>query len=559
MRYSSTAGLDYDLIALSRLTKNCMRAGENGHPLRAIPALVSAALSKLFEMLKRIGFSGGTMPPFGLHGMVAQGPARETAALRPPPIRPKYLLHLLVHGAALIILLATFGRTLHSGSADVVSHLSLVEEIMKHGRVRPDAFYLGSMHFYTSFSHWLGAVLGWLIGSGLIAILLISIVTVYVSYYVIGRILVAESSVLSLVAFVALYGLLAQTHSLTGWEVISNFFYPQLVAFAIYFLALMWLALRRPAPLQVALFAVVFSPIIYLAQPLGGVHFTATVLAMLAAHSLAALLAERRFRVSYFLAAGITVAVAMAVLLLPTVREVMSHADNDGILNFNFPGDAYAPAFAVCIGASLPNLVVGLRNWPSEHVNRVLGSAGVAAGGLVAFQFFALYALGSGSPYAVKKHGFILVMLGAMNLARLIGHSFPKEVTGHRVPYAVALLAFCATASVGQAPGKDVTTLITAQRFAKRFTETSSVFKPGNTTAYVDSLGPLANFLISTTPFEAKLDAAFNNFGKLDGQSLYVMIDRRLASESCLIEANKTFAVVPLQCVGKTPSRVDVQ
>jgi hypothetical protein len=127
------------------------------------------------------------------------------------------------------------------------------------------------------------------------------------------------------------------------------------------------------------------------------------------------------------------------------------------------------------------------------------------------------------------------------------------------VPYAVALLAFCATASVGQAPGKDVTTLIAAQRFAKRFTETSSVFRPGNTTAYVDSLGRLANFLISTTPFEAKVDAAFNNFGKLDGQSLYVLIDRRLASESCLIEANKTFAVVPLQCVGKIPSGVDVQ
>jgi hypothetical protein len=121
------------------------------------------------------------------------------------------------------------------------------------------------------------------------------------------------------------------------------------------------------------------------------------------------------------------------------------------------------------------------------------------------------------------------------------------------------LLAFCATASVGHAPGEDVTTIIAAQRFAKRFTETSSIFRPGNTTAYVGSLGPLVNFLISTTSFEAKLDAAFNNYGKLDGQSLYVMIDRRLASDSCLIEANNTFAVVPLQCVGKIPSGLDIR
>jgi hypothetical protein len=517
------------------------------NPLRAIPALVKAPLSKLFEILKRICFYGGTMLPSG------PGTARETPALdsqfRAPSTQLKYPLHLLLHGAALAILLATFGRILHSGSADVVSHLSLVEEIMKHGRVRPDALNLGSMHFYTPFSHWLGAVLGWLIGSGLIAILLISIVAVYVSYYVVGRILVAESSVLSLIAFVALYGVLAQTYSLTGWEVIGNFFYPQLVAFAMYLLALMWLALRHPAPSHVALFVVFFSPLIYLAQPLGGVHFTATVVATLAADALALILAERRFSTSYFFAAGITVAVAIAVLFLPTVRQVVSDAVNDGILDFNFPGDAYALAFAVCVAASLANLVIGLRSWPSGHVNRVLGAAGVAAGGLMALSF-ALWVLGSGSPYAVKKHGFILVMLGAMNLARLVAYRFPKEVNRPWAPYAVALLAFCATASVGQAPGEDVTTIIAAQRFAKRFTETSSIFRPGNTTAYVGSLGPLVNFLISTTSFEAKLDAAFNNYGKLDGQSLYVMIDRRLASETCLIEANNTFAVVPTQCVG---------
>jgi hypothetical protein len=448
---------------------------------------------------------------------------------------------------------------LHSGSADVVSHLSLVEEIMKHGRVRPEALYLGSMHFYTPFSHWLAAVLGWLIGSGLIAILLISIVALYVSYHAIGRLLVAESSILSLMAFVALYGLLAQTLSLTGWEIIGNFFYPQLVAFSMYWLALMWLARRRPAPSQVALFALFFSPVIYLTQPLGGAHFTATVVAILAADALALMLAERRFSASHFLAAGVTVAVTIAVLFLPTVREVISHADNNGSLDFNFPGDAYALAFAVCIAASLANLVVGLRSLPSGRVNRVLGAAGVAAGGLMAFQFFALWILGSGSPYAVKKHGFILIMLGAMNLARLVAYRFPKEVIGSWAPYAAVLLAFCATASVGQAPGEDVTTIIAAQRFAKRFTETSSVFRPGNTTAYIGSLGPLVNFLISTTPFEAKLDAAFNNYGKLDGQSLYVMIDRRLASDSCLIEANNTFAVVPLQCVGKIPSGVDVR
>ncbi len=62
----------------------------------------------------------------------------------------------------------------------------------------------------------------------------------------------------------------------------------------------------------------------------------------------------------------------------------------NGILDFNFPGDAYAPAFAACIAMSLANLVVALRSWPSGHVNRVPG-ARVAAGGLMASQFFALW------------------------------------------------------------------------------------------------------------------------------------------------------------------------
>ena len=55
---------------------------------------------------------------------------------------------MLAHGAAIAVLVAAFGGKILSLSIDLARHVSLVDEIMKHGMVRDTGSNIGVMAMY---------------------------------------------------------------------------------------------------------------------------------------------------------------------------------------------------------------------------------------------------------------------------------------------------------------------------------------------------------------------------------------------------------------------------
>jgi hypothetical protein len=457
--------------------------------------------------------------------------------------------HLAINATFVAVLLASFGPTLLASSVDLVSHYSVVNELMTYGRIRPQDTYLGTMHYYPDLTHWVAAVLGWLTGSGLVAIWLVAIAAIYATYYAIARTLSADGSWPALPAFGLVFAGLYGTRALAGWEIVDNFFYPQIVAFAGYFLVLMWLSLKHRQPIEIAGVGLVVTPILYLMQPLAGIHFTAAMGLYLLIDGVSQYVQRRHLSLWHVTALVGLGLVALISLLFPSVRKLMSHASNDGALTFLFPFGKYLIPFAACALVAAINLALSFRVRLGSTVDRVVGAAGVAAGLLVVLQYVALVGLHQGSPYAVKKHGFVLVTLGAINLARLIARAAPRWTRLAWQPYAAALVAFVATAAVCWRPGMDLAEIVAAQRSAAQFAATSPEFKTGNTSAYIASFNPTVNMLLSVTAFHVHLDASYVSRGKINPDSAYVMTDRAPNLDDCAVWTTERFAVVPASCI----------
>jgi hypothetical protein len=100
------------------------------------------------------------------------------------------------------------------------------------------------------------------------------------------------------------------------------------------------------------------------------------------------------------------------------------------------------------------------------YVDAVLGAATLASAGVMAAQYAMWELLGEGSPYAVKKHLFIIVTLGAMNAARLVaGYWEPSfERTSWRIGAPIA--AMLATTWILWSLGVPVEPTLEALRYA---------------------------------------------------------------------------------------------
>jgi hypothetical protein len=467
-----------------------------------------------------------------------------------------------LHGAALAVLLAMFGGKLLSLSIDVALHFAVVDEIMKHGRLRSGALNLGIMALYPPLSHWAAATIGWVSGSGFAALCLITVASTYVCYYALSRIAAIGSGFAALPIFIIIFILLASTRSQIGWEIVGNFFYPQIVASALYISAILWLAVERTEPPQTALFAALVGPVVYMTQPIAGLHLIGAVALFLVSEAICLVLIERPINIAriamVFAAAFGTAAVSVIILwMVPGIVTISAH---EGTLEFDFPHNAILLPFIFCVAASVANLVSGLRCWPDGRVDRLVGAAGVAAGVLMLLQFLVLTTFGSGSFYAVKKHGFLIVTLGALNLARLLARQVPigEIPTGWQPPAAITV-AFFATTVVFGIPGMPIEPFIAAQRFAEHYAETSPYFTPGNTSVSARSVPPIIKFMTTISTFGMPLDRALPTIGAIDLDAAYQMIDRPAAEMSCAVAGNNTFSVVSTSCLTRLEEATQVE
>jgi hypothetical protein len=466
---------------------------------------------------------------------------------------------MLAHGAAIAVLVAAFGGKILSLSIDLARHVSLVDEIMKHGMVRDTGSNIGVMAMYPPLAHWVAAVIGWISGSsGLVAIWLSAIVAVYAAYYSIGRLVLIGSPFIAAPLFLGIFLLLAKSHAQIGWEIIGNFFYPQIVGFAVYFGLIFWLARQRTERVYPALLVGILSPIVYLIQPISGVHLTASVGLFLIVEAVCIWAKQHRLSLIHIAGAASVGAAGLATLAFePKVRVIILIAGNNGGLGFYFPYGMILLPVCLCVAMSLTNLTLAMRHHSTDQVDRIIGSAGVAAGVLMLLQYLAFVTLGSGSPYAVKKHVFIVVTIGAINLARLLAkRSKIKPLAETWQSLAAVAFAFLATVTIlWRSGGLNLEPFLRLQRFATYYAETNKNFRPGQT-AVSSSAPATIGFLVSTTILKFPVRQAIDEFalGAADHKEKYLLIDRPADALPCdELGGNIYYEVVLSSCLDRVP------
>lgn len=462
------------------------------------------------------------------------------------------LLNILVGTVVLAIVLAIFGPAITSMSADVALHHLLVDVIMRHGQVRPEGVDIGVMNFYPPLSHWAAAFLGWIGGSGIAAMWILAIVAIGVGYYAIGRIVVM-SGVIATICFVLLFGIFTGSMAQFGWEVVNNFFYPQIVATAVYLCILAWLANQMPGRLLPPMLAGLLSAVLYLIQPLAGIHLTATVALFLCVEAVSIWRQERRVPDVPVLLAVLVGCVGLAMLFLNSSSgQIIENSAHEGSLSFGFPARWMIGVVGICAAISASTLVLGLMSTTSvrAHVDRLMGSAGCAAVALIILQYISFTFLQYGSFYAVKKHIFLVVTFAVINLARLASRSFKSE---YPVPYvfqpliAIGVSGMATAWVLSSANSWEIRPIIEVENYANTVVAVSPEFRPGNTASIIGGV-PTMNWMTAMTALRMPYSQAVRDFPEVQKEAEFLIIRVEGDEFSCAIARNYQFAVVPRDC-----------
>jgi hypothetical protein len=432
--------------------------------------------------------------------------------------------HFLLAACILSFLTFWFARYIQTSSFDLVQHFLLVDELSRHGEVQHGAFErIGAMALYPPAAHWMAVIVGWIGGSSLVGISIVSIASVYFCYILIIC-LVGAGSLSRILALVIAFLASMFTHSLIGWEVSENYFYPQLVADVVYFGALYWALTNREIWKQTSAF-LLFGFIAMWIQPLVALHVLAAgcaLMAFLMLHNWS------KGNVARWIHAVnlVTIVVGAAVIVFtnPAFKVMREIAANDGYLVFGYPSAMLVTMICGAIGSW--NLV---RYWTGkgEYADLILSSAVLAAVGLVILQFALLKLNGDGSDYAIKKHMFIVFTLGVMNVVRLIPISW---ITKKNLSpgFVAPILAGLASVFALQGYNTPVAPIVNALTYANHVAEYKlTEFSPGSTVSDDAKLPLMGNVMVSMTafqhPFNARSIAWVRGTSIRDGAQ-YVMI-----------------------------------
>lgn len=450
----------------------------------------------------------------------------------------------------LAALLFHFGRYAQTFSYDFAQHFLLADELIKHADVLSGD--VPSMASYPTGSHWIAAVVGWIGGaSAVVSIGLVTIVSVYISYLLIVR-LIGASSPVRVSLFIAGFAALQFTRSLIGWEVVLNFFYSQLVTDVLYFGMLLWLTKTREVWRQVSALLVVcwFAMWIHSLAPL---HLLATGCVLLAFRIVMGWSQRTSIRAPVVGLAALIIGAAITALRNPAFREMQRISANDGWLTFGYE---YVPVVALlCAAFGAWNLY---RCWRErgDDVDTVIGSAVVASVSLLFLQLIVLKLHGDGSAYAVKKHMFIILTLGLMNAVRAIASLLPSTQFEFRPSLIAPVIAGIAAVMALQGFTMPVAPIVRALVFADNAVRFQvPEFKPGDFVADVETLPTMANWMITMGPFQHAYDArsqAWQRGAPMRDGAKYLMLRRTSAiADQCAkyLAASSEYIIVDAACL----------
>jgi hypothetical protein len=350
----------------------------------------------------------------------------------------------LLLGLCLVFVLR-FMRWMWSQSVDLALHFALSTRLAEFWSL--PAVYdptLDDLNFYPRLSHSLAAIVGSVFGSALIGMQLVTLISLVVIWSAVAYLVFSLPRYFALVASAVLIaGLLLNktvVHlELYGTEVISNFFYPQLVAQALAVLAVVVVIYAEKYGVQPAFRYLILVAFILVVNK---THLVPTVvllglLTALVACELIAGWASGRERVFVngatcagngatgargFRALGwnavaglLLIVVTIAIVIFdPLFKAMAANAKNNGSLPLTYVSSMKGLAILCVIVAISSAAVVykwakfgGAEERQGFAALKYVGLYGLSAAGICLLQIAALK-LGHGSEYAAKKYAFSL-------------------------------------------------------------------------------------------------------------------------------------------------------
>lgn len=393
-----------------------------------------------------------------------------------------------------------FSRYIQITSYDLVQHFLLVDELDKHHGVRVGTLErIGSMAIYPPLAHWAAVIAGWFFGSALVGITTVTVISAFIVYVFIIR-LVGTNSLIRVILFSAGFLALVLTHSQIGWEVVDNFFYPQLVADVLYFGILLQVSNKHEEWKQTIYF-LLGGLLTMWVQPLIALHIFAAGCALMTLQCFK-YWSKKSFKTKTTLICliGLTLGAIFITLTNPAFKVMRQIASNDGSLTFGYNSILLAAFICAAFGAW--NIKRYLSD-KAEYVDAVLGSAVIAALGLVLLQFALLRLNGDGSEYAIKKHMFIVISLGLMNAVRIIASYTRAHDKAIRPGLVAPTLAGLASIFVLKGLITPVAPILDALSYANQAVHDQLPgYIPGKTVSFDGTLPVMGNVMVSLTAFQ---------------------------------------------------------
>jgi hypothetical protein len=405
-----------------------------------------------------------------------------------------------------LLVIFFWGGQSYTVSTDFGLHYAVLQHISQHfawpSEVLPN---LEEMSFYPPMAHTLGAVAGYLTGSPVTGMTMVSLLSVFGSYVALLNLVRFKSSIETLAAITTFLFVIAAFHHLNifvGGEIIQNFFYPQIVSF---FLVLVLIAIFfsghvAPVPLAISAIAITFG--LGWVFPMATMQFACATLAYFGIATLKGLTSKDR-RASLLngsLLAALAFTLPAAIELHPTFQLIKAIAAWQGGIMLNVPVNQVPVILLIC---SLPIAVLAILYLRGNlrGVARPIALVTTAGGifGAALAQILALK-LGLGSSYGITKHVFPVVTMGTAVSSVLIVNTFSSWLGRQRSEYAaldgivVACGAFVAFAVIFSTPGRSLAPLVETQKFIVSNAPADAV---GRTVSLDRNLLPFENFALS--------------------------------------------------------------
>jgi hypothetical protein len=303
-----------------------------------------------------------------------------------------------------------------SSSVDLAHHYALAKELHDFGGRTEWKSYLGEMNIYPALSHLVMALLGAYIGI-IQAFSIVSIGAVLIVYFCLCRLAIQNSlwkSLLVLSVFFMLVRGFSSLQAVSGYEVIVNFFFPQMFGDALAFLSIL-VILTFTSPFSISRLLLVSGAVwlVAYAHLVSAVYLFSVFFVLFGVDLVLARIDLRRAthrtiaRIA-FLAGGYCGLGLVLVEFHPGYAAMTFISSNPGSIGFDSrPG---LPAFASLLAAVVVlTLAIRFKSHGPEKSDSCGLAMVFAAVFVIAVQFGMLELFGKGSLYAVKKHVFHLV------------------------------------------------------------------------------------------------------------------------------------------------------